>query len=776
MMGKIRVFVLIFVMGLLIPGFHVYGRALIFDAYPIYKTLSQSNMVSGQVKGRILDYETQKPLAGVTVAIMDRGWKTQSDEAGYYVLPEVPVGHYVVTFQMKGYYTVTQTDVIIRSSQITFVNVELFRERSIQEEVSVTADNFPAVINKPGSQTQFNSEELRRNAGGFGVDISRVLYNAPGIVKADEVANDLIIRGGSPTENGFYINNIFVPNINHFPQWGASGGNVSILNLDFVERVEVLTGGFEASFGNRLSSIIDIDFREGNRERINSQFNLSIIGFGAQIEGPLPGNKGSWMISGNRSYMDIINDLLDETDIPVFHAIQGKLDYDLDDSNRLSLLAVIGQSRSRDDPSANRIIGDIVVDIPYGSENYTMPTVGLNWRHIWGNIGYSDTSISFSMIKAREENRLTSTDELLEFWEYKHSWVTFRNVNQLQLSLAHQVKFGFEGQSIQFSTSDYHDSNERKYSGTFAAGFLTYIVYPFSNFSISSGVRLDYMPLSERTHISPRFSFSWALTKRLSVNGAYGMFYQQMPLFLIKQHPDNVKLKDPQARHLVLGFKYLLWPDTQLKVEVYDKQYQHFPMSPLNPYVFIIDDVIGEYDKFMNWGNFIDTGKAYARGVELTLQKKLSKKFYGILNLTYYRARYQDLTGVWRNRIFDNRFIICLGGGYKPTKNWEFNAQWIWSGNRAFSPVNEEKSKELGLPYVESKYILSDYLSDYQSLSIRVDRRFFFSKSNLVIFIGAVNAYNRNNELQRHWDTWDNRYVSEYMWGIIPYIGLEFEF
>ncbi|UCC41235.1 MAG: TonB-dependent receptor, partial [Candidatus Aminicenantes bacterium] len=324
--------------------------------------------------------------------------------------------------------------------------------------------------------------------------------------------------------------------------------------------------------------------------------------------------------------------------------------------------------------------------------------------------------------------------------------------------------------------SDYLDSVEQKYHGTFGAGFLTYIVYPFSNFSLSSGVRLDYVPLSERTHISPRFSFSWALTKRLSVNGAYGMFYQQMPLFLIKQHPDNVKLKDPQTRHLVLGFKYLLRPDTQLKLEAYDKQYHHFPISPINPYVFIIDDVNGDYDKFMNWGNFVDTGKAYARGVELTLRKKLSKKFYGILNLTYYRARYQDLTGVWRNRIFDNRFIVCLSGGYKPTKNWEFNAQWIWSGNQAFSPVNEEKSKELGLPYVESKDILSAYLSDYQNLSIRVDRRFFFSKSNLVIFIGALNVLNHKNEIMRNWDTWDNRYVSEYMWGIIPYIGLEFEF
>ena len=233
--------------------------------------------VVGEIKGRILDYETQKPLVGVIVAVSDTGQKDLSDERGEYSISEVPVGFHVLTFQMDGYYTDTRTDVNVRPGRTTFINVEMLLVRVLKEEVRVTADYFPATPDKPGSQIQFNAEELRRDAGASG-DVSRALVAVPGVMKTAEESNDLIVRGGSPAENGFYIDNIFVPNINHFPQWGASGGNISMLNMDFIDRLQVDTGGFDVSYGNRLSSIFDSGSREGNRQRVKGQVNLSIDG------------------------------------------------------------------------------------------------------------------------------------------------------------------------------------------------------------------------------------------------------------------------------------------------------------------------------------------------------------------------------------------------------------------------------------------------------------------------------------------------------------------
>jgi hypothetical protein len=249
-----------------------------------------------------------------------------------------------------------------------------------------------------------------------------------------------------------------------------------------------------------------------------------------------------------------------------------------------------------------------------------------------------------------------------------------------------------------------------------------------------------------------------------------------MPLHILNQHPGNVQLQDMQARHLILGLKFLLRHDTQLILEAYDKQYDHFPMSGYAPYFFLIDDVTGDDSKFSHWGQLMDQGKAYVRGVELTLQKKLAQSLYGLVSFTYFRAKYRDLMGVWRNRLYDNRFILVASGGYKPTPFWDFNLRWIWMGNKSYTPVNEQKSIEYGYPWVDYADIMNGHMPDYQNLSLRVDRRIYFSRSNLVVYVGAWNVLNRQNELYRYWDSRINAYEAEYMWEFVPFIGFEFEF
>jgi len=713
------------------------------------------------VKGRILDYESRMPLAGVTVSIVGSEMKSSSDTAGNYTIPDIPLGFYALSFERDGYYSETRADVIVRAGRTTFLNLEMFAARAIQKEVSVTADYFSPAPDKPVSQIQFNGEELRRDSAALN-DMSRALYAVPGIVKADEEANDLMVRGGSPMENGFYLDNIFVPNINHFPQQGASGGNVSWLNMDFIESLTILTGGFDASYGNRLSSILDIRYREGNRERFNGQLNLSVAGLGAQLEGPLGGGKGSWMLSGNRSYLDLMAKIMGSGNAGDFFDLQAKITYDLGPSDRLSILAVGGNSGTKYDPE--------------GGERFHYATAGLTWRHHWGGKGFSDTSLSHSFINGTESEYWQWAEILHEQYDYGHQWLTFRNVNRLSLSSSCRLVFGAEAQSVRFRNWDDYDEVERRLRGTSAAAFLTVVVYPFHDFSLSSGLRLDYVPFSRRYDLSPRLSFDWTLNPRFSVNGAYGIFTQQMPLFLIQQDNGNAGLRDPRARHLVLGLKYLMAKDTQMTLEAYDKAYSAFPMAPDFPCDFVIDDVNGDHDRFRDYGSLVTGGKAYARGVELTVQKKISEKLYGLANFTYFRTRYRDLMGVWRNRLFDNRFIFCLSGGYKFSRKWEMSARWIWSGNRAFTPVDEERSTETGQVFIDVNDTMTEHLKDYQCLYLRCDRRYQFRKSNLIVFFGLLNALNHKNELYRFWDVYSNSYMSGYMWETMPYIGLELEF
>ncbi len=740
---------------------------LLVAAAPSLSQAQEKKIPVGTIKGRILDYETQKPLEGVVVSILNSDRTARSDATGTYEFKEVPVGYYVVAYELDGYYTDTRTDVMVRPGRATFVNVELLAVRVLAEEVRVTADYFPKTPDKPGSQMQFYGEELRRSAGSV-EDVSRSLYDVPGIVKADEEANDLAVRGGSPVENGYYVDNIFVPNINHFPQWGASGGNICMLNMRFINRVDFFTGGFDASYGNRLSSIIDIGYREGNKEGFHGQANLSLIGFGAQAEGPFAKGKGSYMFSGYRSYLDIVSGMLGSDTPSDYYDIQGKITYDIDESNRLSFLTINGHSETVEDP-ANETTN-------YDAEKFNIYTAGFTWRHLWGGKGFSDTSLSYSTMNGRDDTWRVSDNESLFFFSYKNEWVTIRNVNQLQLGSVHKLKFGAEVQYVKFNTHNFDDDEPVDLDGTFGTAFMTYVVYPFDNFSFSAGLRLDYVPLSERFHLSPRLSFSWVLTKRLSINGAFGMFYQQMPLFLLRQHPDNIRLKDMQSRHFVLGLKYLLLSDTQLCLDVYDKLYDHFPMSPIAPYFFVIDDVNGDDSMFGNWGRLVDEGKARARGIEFTIQKKLARKLYGLVSLTYFKTRYRDLMGSWHNRLQNNRYIICLSGGFRPNKHWDFNVRWTWMGGKAFTPVDEEKSIAYGFPWIWIDDINSAYVSDYKNLSIRAERRFYYNTTALVAYIGVWNLFDHPNELYRFWDPYENQYLSEHMWGAIPFIGFEFQF
>jgi hypothetical protein len=764
MVQKLTVNKFDFISGLLIITLLVLFTSPVFGRIPGETKTPGKRPAVGVIKGRVLDGETQKPLADVIIVIVGTQWQTGSDSNGTFIFQEIPLGSYSLMCNPEGYYAETRTDVMVRPNRTTFVKMELFKARVIREEVSVSAGYFPENPAETVSTLEFNSEELRRDAGSIGSDVSRALYNVPGIIKADEIANDLLVRGGSPMENGFYVDNIPFINVNHYPQQGASGGNVSYLNLDFIEKVQISTGGFDASYGNRLSSIIDINYREGNRERVEGQLNLSLIAYGGQIEGPLPNHKGSWMVSGNRSYLALIEDAVsggsDET--PSFYDFQSKLTYDINANHHLSLLVVGGHSQT------------LYQGQTTGYEKYDQLTAGINWRWLWGDKGYSDTSVSFAKLKAREDNPESGGN--LYNYTYLTTGVTIRNVNRLQLSSNHQFQFGLEANHLFHRYTPRREGREDSFDGTFAGAYLTYTTYPFSSLSLTSGLRLDYFPFSERFHLSPRFSFSWLLSNRLSLNGAFGMYYQQMSLFLLKQDPGNIGLQDPQARHLVLGVKYLLSKDVRVILDLYDKQYRHLPMAYYYPYSYPLDDVSGDDANAYFLGPLVDKGKSYARGIEISLQKKLRDKLYGLVSFTYFRTRYRDLMGVWRNRLFDYRFGICLSGGYKPNKKWEFSGRFIWSGNRAYSPVEEAMSRQVGYPWIPVENILADYLPDYQTLSLRVDRRFFFARSNLVIFAGALNVMNRENEVAKYWNPQANEYFTEHMWGIVPYIGIEFEF
>jgi outer membrane receptor for ferrienterochelin and colicin len=666
------------------------------------------------------------------------------------------------------------------------VEAELSVSLLEMDAITVTGGYFSDVEDQPTSAVSFSFEEIRRAPGSAG-DVSRIISGLPSLAKVNDQSNSLIVRGGSPAENAFFIDNIEIPNINHFPTQGTSGGPIGMVNVDFIRDVTFFTGGFTALYGDKLSSVMNISFREGNRSEFDGQLDLNFAGFGGVFEAPLLGRKGSWLLSVRRSYLDLLVDQVDVgTDVaPRYGDIQGKLVFDIDPTHRLTLLGLFGDDHNSPDREA--ALENAMVH--YGNQDIYEGTGGVNWRALWGGRGYSNTSVAYTSTKFTENFRETNSDLPLLRNRSHEQIFKFRNVNHFRLSERSTIEFGAEVKHIVTEYDNFYAEYTNALGDTIpefrlderstankAAGFVSYIVRPLIRLTTTLGLRADYFTLSENLHLSPRISFSYRLTDRTSLNGSSGLFYQSLPLILLNQNPGNRDLRDPMSVHYILGVEHLISEDTKITVEAYRKDYDHFPLDPAQPGLFVLDELFYQFGFFYSHSDLNDLGKARSHGVEMTVQKKLARDIYGMASIAYSRSRYRGGDGVWRDRVFDNRFVFGVEAGYKPSSLWEFSLRWIYAGGPPYTPFDIQRSEELDRAVLDENRINEARYPDYHSLNLRFDKRFHFSGSNLVLYVSVWNAYDRKNVASYYWNGEENRQDTIYQWGILPIFGLEFEF
>jgi len=367
------------------------------------------------------------------------------------------------------------------------------------------------------------------------------------------------------------------------------------------------------------------------------------------------------------------------------------------------------------------------------------------------------------------------------------SAIRIRNFNYYAFNSNHKLEFGIDA-SYLMNDYDYFTSPDTNRLGFLTPGiaveknivalktgtFISYIAHPVKRLTTTIGLRGEYFNYNKNFHLSPRFSLSYEINGRLRCNLSAGLFYQNLPLFLLSQHSSHKKLDDPLAKHFVAGIDYLLTSDTRLTLEVYDKEYDDFPLTQSDPYRFVVDDFSSMHLNIAD-GHFKSTGRAYSRGIELLIQKKLAQDFYGLISGTLFRSRYRDYLKEWRNRIFDNRYIFSVIGGYKPNNRWEFSIRWVFAGGVPYTPFDIEKSQLAHTGIIDQNRINEQRYPAYHSLNIRVDRRFFFQRTNLMLYLSIWNAYNRKNIDRYFWDPLKNRQNTFYQFSLVPILGMEFE-
>ncbi|MCK5065617.1 MAG: carboxypeptidase-like regulatory domain-containing protein, partial [Candidatus Fermentibacteraceae bacterium] len=259
----------------------------------------------GSIAGEVVSDRSQDPVIGAYVMIDGTSYGGMTDASGAFSIEDVPVGGYSLRVSSVGHHPEMKTDVMVRSGRVTFLEFSLAMAVISGGGIEVRPSYFTEDETNPTSSIDLAGEQIRRTPGSAG-DVTRVIAGLPSISKVDDQYNGLAVRGGNPIENGFYIDNIEIANINHFPRQGTSGGGVGMVNVDLLEDVWFSAGGFSSAYGDRLSSVMELKLRGGNREEFDGQLDFSMSGFGSVLEGPLDYGRGSWLVCARRSFIDLL--------------------------------------------------------------------------------------------------------------------------------------------------------------------------------------------------------------------------------------------------------------------------------------------------------------------------------------------------------------------------------------------------------------------------------------------------------------------------------------
>ena len=746
----------------------------------------QDHINPGTIQGLVIDRESQTPLAGANIIVKNTLLGGVSDIAGRFRIPEVPVGAYILECRYLGYEPQVVTDIVVRPQRRTELTISMKAASLTVADVTVQAGYFPAEEEHPLSLASFSFEEIRR-APGAGGDISRILQSLPSLAKVNDQSNGLIVRGGSPLENAFYIDHIQVPNINHFPVQGASSGPIGIVQVDFIEEARFHAGGFSSEFGDRLSSVLDISFRDGNHQEMDAQLDLSFVGFGGAIEGPLAKGKGSWLFAARRSYLDLVVKSFDvgTSATPWWGDYQGKIVWDISPNHRLSGLVLLADDHN--DPDHQAAIDNKM--LYYGKQDLSQGTAGLSWRALWGKRGYSRTVLSGTRSRFKENMFNTNSGNPFFRNRSNEDAFTLNHSTYLRLSEHRSLHLGIQAHRLDSRYDNQYaavvnplgDASTKLTVANSLTGhkigvFVNYVTTPWPHWSATMGLRSDYFTINRKQCWSPRAALSWQIDPLTRISASAGLYRQNLPMLLLAQTAENRSLLDPCAIHYVLGLERLLTATTRATVELYQKDYSSFPMDPGQPGLFVVDELFYGNGFFAAHQALTSAGEARSRGMEAMIQKKLATNIYGLASAAYFHTRYRDEAGRWRDRVFDNRFIFSVEGGYKPAHALEVSARWIYAGGAPYTPVDAAASVAAGETVLDAGRINGARYPAYHSLNLRIDRRFTFSRSNLVAYLSVWNAYNRKNVAAYFWNEAEKKIDIIYQYTALPIIGLEYEF
>lgn len=727
----------------------------------------------GTIKGRVFNAKTNEPIEFANILVQGTTTGSTSDLDGNYTFTGITPGFYRLVASFVGFETAVSPEIQVQGNQTTFVDIPVTESALQIKEVVVRQNLNLKRIESPISVLSIGVQEIEKSAGA-NRDVSKVVQALPGVGATDPNRNDLIVRGGGPSENVFYLDGVEIPVINHFATQGSSGGAIGVINPDFVREINFYTGAFPANRTNALSSVMEIRQKDGSKDRIHSKLSVGASDAALTIDGPLS-PKSTFIVSARQSYLQYLFKFIGLPFLPTYNDFQLKYKYEINKKNEITFIGIgaidnltlntdLQQTGTEDQ---KYLLSYLPI---YKQWNYT---VGAIYKH-FGDGFIDNWVLSRNMLRNsnykfenNDETRPKTSDYTSDEAENKLRFERDYPYMPVKLKVGAGIRYSHYTNDTYRKLFYNNTVNELNYSTELNLFGYQAFAQASDDFleeklKLSLGVSFVGNNFNENmknplNQFSPRLSASYMISERLDFNANIGRYAAQ-PAYTTMGYREttggplvnkNESLKYITSNQLIMGFEYRPKDKMRMTIEGFYKQYSNYPLS--------VREGISIASQGADYGQIgdeeiISTGKGRAYGFEV-LYKIME---WNNLNLTstytYFRSEFTDKNGVYRPSSWDTKHLLNLIASYKFRNSWNIATRWRFVGGAPYSPIDEALSTNRAAwnitnqPYLDYENFNANRLSSNHQLDIRIDKEFFFKKWALNLYADIQNAYNFQSE------------------------------
>lgn len=759
------------------------------------------------IRGTITDKQSKSPLFGVVVMLVDSTGKigTTTDEFGEFRLSPVPLGRQTIKFVYMGYAQVVQSNILVQQGKESFLTLEMEEEIIEINEVVVkaNADKTQSLNEMATNSTrQFSVEETSRYAGSLN-DPSRMAANFAGVSGANDGRNDIVIRGNSPIGLLWRLDGMPIPNPNHFSASGTTGGPISMLNYNLLANSDFMTSAFPAEYGNAVSGVFDLNMRTGNNKKREHLVQVGFNGFEAGTEGYFSKkSRASYLINYRYSTLGVFQalgmNIGTGTAVPQYQDASFKVDVPIGKKGRLQFFGVGGVSYielldSKQDTTKKdeNLYGNGGFD-QYFRSNTGM--LGTTYSYFFN----ANTSLKLGLIASGSLGRFRSDSLNVKTFQTYNNFdlntldtrQTFTAQINRKISVRNSLHFGTYISRIGYNTqSNYYEITQnrwRKLKDAHDAAYLTEVFgqvkHKFNTkLTMNAGLHAQYFNLGNAFAIEPRIGIKYQLRNNQALSMATGIHSQVQPMTVYAGQTrladgsyakTNTNLGFTKAYHAVLGYDVSFLNSWRVKLETYVQLLRNVPVETRSTSFSMLN--VGADFYIDDRDSLVNKGKGINYGVELTLEKFLSKGFYTLMTTSLYQSKYEGSDGVMRNTAFNGNYVVNLLIG----KEFKFNSRSSFlvdykmaiSGGKRYNPIDLKKSKEQqqtvfddSKPYVNQRemYFRPDIKLTYRRGSKN-------GKFTQELGISLQNFINHKNIFTESYDKTNDKIVKQYQQGFLP--------